>query len=374
MQYKHITYWIAIGCLLLTTSCGGSKNEDPINPDDPDTPVVDFMDPSVLNITMDWTKDASLIVLRTNLPWTAKSDADWLKLSAVSGSKSTSIILGATENSSFKRTALVTIKAGKFTKEITVVQKPAPSIQFSIRGVPFKLLPVDADTAFYITGGVYYETRNVYLSSFYISETEITCAQWAAVTGTLSEYNYNSLSSHPVMENWNSINNIFIQQVNRLSGLNLRLPTEMEWYVAAKGGKKSKNTNYPGSTDIGVVAWHWGNSDGVLHAVALKKSNELGLYDMAGNVSEWCYDWYQEWNENNLPPKEETNPMGPKSGTHKVVKGGDIWAEKLGEYDINGCSIYKRNHLPPNTKIPEEVLPGTFTNAVGFRLVLSSAK
>lgn len=374
MKHKYLTCCITVGWLLLMTACGGSSDKDPVDPDDPDTPVIDFLDPSAIKVVMNSTKDASIIVLRTNLPWTAKSNADWLKLSATSGNKSTSIILGAAENSSFKRTASVTVRAGNFTKEIKVEQKPAPSIKFNIRGVPFTLLPVEADTSFYITGGAYYETRNVYLSSFYISETEITCEQWAAVTGVLSDYNYNSLPSHPVMENWNSINSTFIQQINRMAGFNFRLPTEVEWYVAASGGKKSNNTNYPGGIYINELAWHWGNSGGVLHAVAMKKSNELGLYDMAGNVSEWCYDWYQEWSESNLPPKEESNPMGPKNGTHKIVKGGDIWAGKLGEYDINGCEIYRRNYLLPNATIPDEFLPGTFQNAVGFRLVLSSTE
>ncbi len=143
--------------------------------------------------------------------------------------------------------------------------------------------------------------------------------------------------------------------------------------MAAKGGLKGKNYGYPGSTDPDEVAWHYKNSEGTLHRVGLKKKNELGLYEMAGNVAEWCGDWYREWSESNPPEKLSTNPKGPSSGTEKVVKGGDIDADKF-EYQANSCRISSRNHLPPSSQIPAEYSEGRLYDFVGFRLVLSDAK
>ncbi len=229
MNIFRLIYLSALFGVLFLHSCGGSGGDGPDDPQKPDLPpVVDFLDPSLTSVVMGHLQDASAVVIRTNKPWSASSDADWLKLSASSGSGSTTIIVGASENKSFRRKSVVKIKAGSITRELVVVQKPAPHISLNIRGVSFTLLPVEADTVFRIEGNMYYETRNVYLSSYYISETEITCAQWAAVTGNLSGYNHYSMPYYPVLTNWNTIVNVFIPQINRLVGYDFRLPTEAE--------------------------------------------------------------------------------------------------------------------------------------------------
>ena len=95
------------------------------------------------------------------------------------------------------------------------------------------------------------------------------------------------------------------------------MPTEAEWEFAARGGNKSKGYKYAGSNNIDSVAWYDGNSGNETHPVAQKQPNELGLYDMSGNVYEWCQDWYGEYRNNS-----QTNPTGPKSGDFRVPRGG----------------------------------------------------
>ncbi|MCM1170246.1 MAG: formylglycine-generating enzyme family protein, partial [Bacteroides sp.] len=95
------------------------------------------------------------------------------------------------------------------------------------------------------------------------------------------------------------------------------LPTEAQWEYAARGGKKSKGYKYAGSNNIDEVAWHIDNSNGRTHAVGMKKANELGIYDMSGNVWEWCADWYASYDAN-----DTDNPTGPQIGANRVVRGG----------------------------------------------------
>ena len=109
----------------------------------------------------------------------------------------------------------------------------------------------------------------------------------------------------------------FIKKLNRKSGKNYRLPTEAEWeYACRSGGRDEK---YSGGSDIDRVAWYYGNSGGSTHAVGGKVANGLGLYDMSGNVWEWCSDWYDENYYGNSPTQ---NPQGPESGSSRVYRGG----------------------------------------------------
>lgn len=113
-----------------------------------------------------------------------------------------------------------------------------------------------------------------------------------------------------------------------------RLPTESEWEFAARGGNKSKGFTYAGSNKVDQVAWHEGNSNYRTHPVGKKKANELGIYDMSGNIWEWCWDWYGEYDA-----QPETNPRGPESGTRAVLRGGsfyyyDIYCRTAGRYRV----------------------------------------
>lgn len=363
--------------MLLLASCGKDDETDSSDPNDPSNPnnppvVVDMLDLTLTTITFNSDKDASLVVVKTNSNWKATCAAEWIELSAEAGNKSTGFLIGAQPNKNFSRETVVTITAGDKSKDIKIIQKGVTKIEFEINGVTFRLLPVEADVSFQLDGATYFTSRSVYLDSYFISETEITNEQWMAVMGELPYEDEDNYPNLPVVVNWNDITQKFIPAINEQTGLQLRLPTENEWEVAARGGKLSNNTAYAGSIYIDEVAWYWNNAEGNKHPVGLKLPNELGLYDMSGNVSEWCSDWYQKWTESTPPPAESTNPTGPSTGSEKVIRGGDFVADHF-EWDRNSCRIDSRNYLPPGIDTPNFNYEG-FSNYTGFRLVLAKDK
>ena len=137
------------------------------------------------------------------------------------------------------------------------------------------------------------------------------------------------------MSSWNDCQT-FITKLNQLTGANFRLPTEAEWEFAARGGNKSLGYKYAGGNTIGDVAWYFSNSSSKTHAVAQKLPNELGLYDMSGNVWEWCQDWYGLYGS-----AAQTNPTGSASGSFRVLRGGG-WNGAAGL-----CRVSHRNGLTP---------------------------
>jgi sulfatase modifying factor 1 len=132
----------------------------------------------------------------------------------------------------------------------------------------------------------------------------------------------------------------FIQKLNSLTGKRYRLPTEAEWEFAARGGTASRGYQYSGSHTIGEVAWYDGNSGGSTHAVKGKKANELGLYDMTGNVWEWCSDWYGEYTSGS-----QRNPTGAAGGSYRVNRGGG-WL-----INPQGCRVSGRSGFTPDSRL-----------------------
>ena len=179
--------------------------------------------------------------------------------------------------------------------------------------------------------------HQVTLSSYYMGQTEVTQELWEAVMGSNPSH-FNTDPNCPVENvSWNQCQE-FIAQLNALTGKSFRLPTEAEWEYAARGGKRSNGYTYAGSNDIDEVGWYKDNSGESTHPVGMKKANELGLFDMTGNVCEWCFDRYGYYTE-----AAQTNPTGPETGSSKTYRGGS-W-QRL----ATNCRIARRNYFAPTS-------------------------
>lgn len=202
--------------------------------------------------------------------------------------------------------------------------------------------------------------RRVRLDSFYIGECEVTQAQWARVMGTSIQQQRDKANSswslygvgpdYPMYYvSWEEAM-AFCQELSRMTGRTYCLPTEAQWEYAARGGKKADGCKYSGSWSIDAVAWYNGNSGSNTHPVKNKRANGLGLYDMSGNVWEWCSDWYSSsYNVN-----DTNNPTGPSSGSIRVLRGGG-WFN-----NARACRVSYRNYYSPGYR------SGNF----GFRVVV----
>ena len=189
--------------------------------------------------------------------------------------------------------------------------------------------------------------HQVTLSSYFIGQTEVTQELWQAVMG--SNPSGFKGDRRPVEKvSWLDCQ-IFISKLNALTGQNFRLPTEAEWEFAARGGNCSQGYKYAGGNTLDNVAWYKGDSGDKTHDVATKSPNELGLYDMSGNVSEWCQDWYADYGDTS-----QTNPSGPSSGSFHMYRGGS-WYNSA-KY----CRVSIRNRYTPMY----------YFNDLGLRLAL----
>ena len=189
-------------------------------------------------------------------------------------------------------------------------------------------------------------THSVTLSSFYLCKYEVTQALWRAVMGNNpSNFRGNNLPVEKV--SWDDCQT-FISRLNTLTGKRFRLPTESEWEYAARGGNRSRGYKYSGSNVLSDVAWYDDNSGGKTHPVGSKSPNELGLYDMSGNVWEWCSDGYGTYSSSS-----QTNPTGASSGLHRVYRGG-CWLDDAGRSSNRGSNP-----------------PGCRFRSLGLRLALS---
>ena len=221
---------------------------------------------------------------------------------------------------------------------------------FNVKGVEFAMVEVEGGTFTMGTNGnLGYDgefrekpAHKVTLSTYYMGETEVTQALWVTVmkknpsTGNIGD-------NYPVnYVRWSQCQT-FIRKLNKLlssqlNGKHFTMPTEAQWEYAARGGRKSKAYMYSGSNTLTDVAWFKENSLGTKHHVKTKQANELGIYDMNGNVEEWCQDWYDRYSSTS-----QTNPVCKRKGSlaFRVVRGGD-W-----NHEMNNCRVsYRDFHSP----------------------------
>ncbi len=233
---------------------------------------------------------------------------------------------------------------------------PVSKRTFTVKGVTFTMVGVEGGT--FTMGGTSEQggdadadekpVHKVTLSSYYIGQTEVTQALWKAVMGiNPSKYNGDDLPVERV--SWEDCQN-FIYSLNELTGANFRLPTEAEWEYACRGGNKSSGQKYSGAHSMNTCGWYLDNSGEKTHPVGTKQANELGIYDMSGNVWEWCQDWYGKYTS-----ARQTDPKGPKRGSDRVNRGGS-W-----DYDAKYCRSSNRSS---NT-------PDFVYDCLGLRLALS---
>ena len=193
--------------------------------------------------------------------------------------------------------------------------------------------------------------HKVTVNSFYIGRFEVTQGLWKKVMGENPSKWFGNDSLPVEQVSWNDVQ-IFIARLSQITGYRFRLPTEAEWEYAARGGVRSNRTPYPGTrTQVWEACWFGGNSSGHSHPVGRLKPNELGLYDMGGNVMEWCSDWMESYTD-----KPQNCPQGPRNGENRILRGGCFNSPTW------GCSVFERSWY----------LPDYGYSFYGFRLVLDS--
>ena len=242
------------------------------------------------------------------------------------------------------------------------------NLSFTIGSVTFKMVFVEGGTfqmGSYSGGNDEQPVHNVTVSDYYMGEFEVTQAFWQEVMGTTVYQQRDKANTSGSMRGVGAnypmyyVNHIeaeeFCGRLNQRfrgqlpAGYSFALPTEAEWEYAARGGNKTNAYTYAGSNYLSDVGWYTDNSSGSTHAVGMKRANELGLYDMSGNVYEWCADWYGSYGSSS-----QTNPRGPASGSNRVLRGGSWY------------------NLASNCRAANRISgsPGDRDNSYGFRLAL----
>lgn len=209
-----------------------------------------------------------------------------------------------------------------------------------------------------VTGGTFQMGGNhqkpihtVTLRDFYIGKYEVTQQQWRAVIGkNPAKLNDDNCNDCPITQvSWEDVQE-FLQKLNKRTDLKYRLPTEAEWEYAARGGQKSNHYTYAGDNSVETAGWYQKNSQRKTHPVGQKKANELGLYDMTGNVWEWCHDWF---NKNYYAFSPVNMPVNATPETYRVIRGG------AADTNANSTETTHRDAYKPVNK----------SAFIGFRLV-----
>lgn len=225
------------------------------------------------------------------------------------------------ESTSVSQLQTASVEEEAAVSTTTPLQSPTFSVTtfgnkktYTVNGVSFTMVHVSGGSFTRSNWFNLNEHQRITLSGFFIGETEVTQALWQAVMGNNPSHFVGNLQCPVEQVNWNDCQD-FIHKLNLITGASFRLPNEAEWEYAARGGNLSRGYEFSGSNDLSTVAW-CGNKDSTLPVKSLSP-NELGLYDMSGNVWEWCSDWYDYYSTS-----PQTNPKGPSAGTERIQRGG----------------------------------------------------
>ena len=254
-----------------------------------------------------------------------------------------------------RRTRNLPVASPRDDTAMPALVAPEGTLTIEATGVTFTLVPVDGGT--FLMGATPEQfdpweselpVHEVTVSPFYMMQTEVTQELWEAVMGN-NPSKWCPGRHRPVeYVSWDDCQE-FVAELNRITGEHFALPTEAQWEFAARGGIKGHQYIYSGSDDATAVAWVKENCDSVTHVVGTRKPNELGLYDMSGNVWEWCQDYYGAYDS--VP---QTDPQGPATGKVRVSRGGN-W----------------RNEAPYSRVADRHKLRPNYCGDVGLRLVLN---
>ena len=297
--------------------------------------------------------DTLSIPVNSNTQWTFDSQINWCE---VNKDENNLLIIIKRNYIMDERNGIISVNAGEVSFDITITQSGCQWFEsfemIDVKGGTFymgaqKDDPTETNydaSAYQIESPVH----QVSISSYAIGKFEVTQAQWNAAMGNNPS---NIQGENLPVENvtWEEVQ-AFISILNEKSGLNYRLPTEAEWEFAAKGGNKSEEFDYSGNSVLSACGWYYSNSEATTHEVGSKIPNELGIYDMSGNVREWCNDWFGYYYSS-----MEDNPQGAYDGNMKVNRGGS-WTTPA----VNCRNTYRHTDYPYEKALD-----------LGFRLVLS---
>ena len=332
-----------------------------------------YLDSSTNNLlNFNASASSKSIKIVTNISYTVSSSESWC--TAIPSSDYQTLTITVEENKGTEmRTAIITLTHPSSGKSLNIrVSQSSLSylddqIVFTLtnngKTVSFMMKLVE-NGSFEMGASLFGHTVHqvTITNDYYIGETEVTQGLWYAVTGLSPTTDQNWFSTYGLGDDNAAYfisyfdANDFLTQLNTLlesqlpSGMKFRMPTEAEWEYAAKGGNKTQGYKYAGGDNIDDVAWYTGNSSySESHPVKQKKPNELGLYDMSGNVEEWCYDWYGDYSA-----EEQTDPQGPATGTYRVYRGSCSNGPEI------NCRVDGRGYWYPSSNSSDN----------GFRLAL----